>query len=296
MHSQTSQPGQRRDNNKGHNKYQKKYVPKANDSASTTKLNEGKGEPNGSQNHDESRSGSLTSSLRQSSEKVNYRTGGQGGKIKQNDGSRRQVWRSGGSNEKSLPKKQGNYVKYLPQDDAVATGLGVEDGGIDVVETQGIADLLNQELRSLLRMKPREFWREDSSWKIGCEVLPKAAYRNLLMLSEPLDRAWNDAAAYSFSLFMGKATQFNNAATGTHCLFRKVNGAQTVIETKPQLIQPARNTSAWYTDPLAETRPRMVEEEYQQQARKFLTQVQNFLGKEDDVVDDISIETSHIGF
>lgn len=51
-------------------------------------------------------------------------------------------------------------MSYLPQDEAVASGLGAEEGGSDPVESQRVVDLLNGELSRLLRLKPREFWRE----------------------------------------------------------------------------------------------------------------------------------------
>ncbi|KAL2895065.1 Activating signal cointegrator 1 complex subunit 2 [Bienertia sinuspersici] len=54
----------------------------------------------------------------------------------------------------------GNFVNYLPQDEAVAVGLGAEEGGLDPLESQRVVDLLNRELSRLLRLKPREFWRE----------------------------------------------------------------------------------------------------------------------------------------
>ncbi|KAL1564745.1 activating signal cointegrator 1 complex subunit 2-like [Salvia divinorum] len=52
----------------------------------------------------------------------------------------------------------GNFVIYLPQDEAVAAGL--EEGGLDPVESQRVVDLLNRELSRLLKLRPREFWRE----------------------------------------------------------------------------------------------------------------------------------------
>eukprot|EP00249_Psilotum_nudum_P024031 c29066_g1_i1 orf=845-3769(-) len=54
---------------------------------------------------------------------------------------------------------EGAFVPYLPQDDAMAAGLVGHEGGVDAVETQRVADLLNEELSKLLRMNPREFWR-----------------------------------------------------------------------------------------------------------------------------------------
>lgn len=54
----------------------------------------------------------------------------------------------------------GNFVNYLPQDEAVAAGLGAEEGGLDPVESQRVVDLLNRELSRLLKLNPKEFWRE----------------------------------------------------------------------------------------------------------------------------------------
>lgn len=56
--------------------------------------------------------------------------------------------------------QSGSFVNYLPQDEAVAAGLGAEEGGMDPVESQRVVDLLNRELSRLLKLKPREFWRE----------------------------------------------------------------------------------------------------------------------------------------
>ncbi|TKY74987.1 Activating signal cointegrator 1 complex subunit 2 [Spatholobus suberectus] len=54
----------------------------------------------------------------------------------------------------------GNFVKYLPQDEAVAAGLGAEDGALDPLESQRVVDLLNTHLSRLLKLKPKEFWRQ----------------------------------------------------------------------------------------------------------------------------------------
>ena len=54
----------------------------------------------------------------------------------------------------------GNFVNYLPQDEAVAAGLRAEEGGLDAMESQRVVDLLNRELSRLLKLNPREFWRE----------------------------------------------------------------------------------------------------------------------------------------
>ncbi|XP_004501524.1 uncharacterized protein [Cicer arietinum] len=54
----------------------------------------------------------------------------------------------------------GNFVKYLPQDEAVAAGLGAEDGGLDPIESQRVVDLLNSHLSCLLKLKPKDFWSQ----------------------------------------------------------------------------------------------------------------------------------------
>ncbi|KAJ4964644.1 hypothetical protein NE237_016493 [Protea cynaroides] len=57
----------------------------------------------------------------------------------------------------------GSFVNYLPQDEAVASGLGAEDGGLDPVSSQRVVDLLNKELSRLLMLPPRDFWRNVAS-------------------------------------------------------------------------------------------------------------------------------------
>lgn len=153
---QNSQPGQRRDNYKGFNKNQNKYIPKA---TAQSDSNKPKPDPGGAQNYDESGSRLLTSSLRQNSDRkpMNYKNRGDGKASSGNNCI--QVWRGSSGNEEKMSSDKCKFVKYLPQDDAIAAGLGAEDGGLDPEETQGVADLLNQELRALLRMRPREFWR-----------------------------------------------------------------------------------------------------------------------------------------
>lgn len=68
--------------------------------------------------------------------------------------------RMGGNGEwVSRASPNGNFVVYLPQDEAVAAGLGPE-GGSDPVESQRVVDLLNRELSRLLKLRPKDFWRE----------------------------------------------------------------------------------------------------------------------------------------
>uniref|UniRef100_A0A7N0UK89 CUE domain-containing protein n=1 Tax=Kalanchoe fedtschenkoi TaxID=63787 RepID=A0A7N0UK89_KALFE len=57
----------------------------------------------------------------------------------------------------------GNFVNYLPQDEAVAIGLGADEGGLDPLESQRVVDLLNRELSRLLKLNPTDFWRQVAS-------------------------------------------------------------------------------------------------------------------------------------
>lgn len=57
----------------------------------------------------------------------------------------------------------GNFVNYLPQDEAVASGLSADEGALDPLESQRVVDLLNRELSRLLKLRPRDFWREVAS-------------------------------------------------------------------------------------------------------------------------------------
>ncbi|WMV27328.1 hypothetical protein MTR67_020713 [Solanum verrucosum] len=57
----------------------------------------------------------------------------------------------------------GKFVDYLPQDEAVAAGLGADEGALDPMESQRVVDVLNRELCRLLKMNARDFWREVAS-------------------------------------------------------------------------------------------------------------------------------------
>ncbi|XP_045800205.1 activating signal cointegrator 1 complex subunit 2 isoform X1 [Trifolium pratense] len=59
--------------------------------------------------------------------------------------------------------RNGNFVYYLPQDEAVASGFGAEDGGLDALESQKVVDLLNSQLSRLLKLKPKDFWSQVAS-------------------------------------------------------------------------------------------------------------------------------------
>ncbi|KAH9755780.1 CUE domain-containing protein [Citrus sinensis] len=67
------------------------------------------------------------------------------------------------SSRATAPSPSGNFVNYLPHDEAVAAGLGADEGGLDPVESQRVVDLLNRELYRLLKLNPRDFWRQVAS-------------------------------------------------------------------------------------------------------------------------------------
>jgi len=111
-------------NNKGFNKVQKKFVP----------INP---------------TPTLSTSLREKQQQ----TGSGSGSNSNNSSGRVQL---GGVN--------GNFVYYLPQDEAVAAGFGAEDGGLDALESQKVVDLLNSQLSRLLKLKPKDFWSQGTSF------------------------------------------------------------------------------------------------------------------------------------
>ncbi|AAF24949.1 T22C5.20 [Arabidopsis thaliana] len=101
---------------------------------------------------------SLSSSLRQSD------SSGASSRVSASGGSRVRIGDQGQLvSSKSPAQGGGSFVNYLPQDEAVAAGLGPDDGGLDPVESQGVVDLLNRELTRLLKLNPRDFWREVAS-------------------------------------------------------------------------------------------------------------------------------------
>uniref|UniRef100_A0A1J3D217 Activating signal cointegrator 1 complex subunit 2 n=1 Tax=Noccaea caerulescens TaxID=107243 RepID=A0A1J3D217_NOCCA len=101
---------------------------------------------------------SLSSSLRQSDSSTATPRGSTPGGSRVRMGDQGQWVPS-----KSPAQGGGSFVNYLPQDEAIAAGLGTEDGGLDPVESQGVVDLLNRELTRMLKLNPREFWREVAS-------------------------------------------------------------------------------------------------------------------------------------
>ncbi|KAK3020759.1 hypothetical protein RJ639_047887 [Escallonia herrerae] len=98
----------------------------------------------------------LSHSLRQFQSDT-YVAASSGGAPASTDGAR--AGENGTIAANSVPS--GNFVNYLPQDEAVAAGLGADEGGLDPVESQRVVDLLNRELSRLLRLNPRDFWKED---------------------------------------------------------------------------------------------------------------------------------------
>lgn len=91
----------------------------------------------------------LSKSLRQNSDvAISSRATSSGGRASSRDAGA------------SAHTHSGNFVNYLPQDEAVAAGLSADEGGLDPVESQRVVDLLNRELSRLLKLKPRDFWRE----------------------------------------------------------------------------------------------------------------------------------------
>lgn len=55
---------------------------------------------------------------------------------------------------------RGSFLHYLPQDEAVASGLGAQEGALDPLESQRVVDIANEELSRLLKLSPREFWKQ----------------------------------------------------------------------------------------------------------------------------------------
>ncbi|XVF36406.1 hypothetical protein REPUB_Repub19eG0055900 [Reevesia pubescens] len=125
------------DNRNNYPKTQMKFVPKI-------------------QNHNKNPSPTtLSASLRQSIPKQHDAPPSTSSRVRMADNG---DWVSNRGTPYAPP--DGNFVNYLPQDEAVAAGLGAEDGGLDPVESQRVVDLLNRELSRLLKLSPREFWKQ----------------------------------------------------------------------------------------------------------------------------------------
>ncbi|KAK3029792.1 hypothetical protein RJ639_038234 [Escallonia herrerae] len=96
----------------------------------------------------------LSNSLRQSQSDT-YVAASSGGAPASTAGAR--AGENGGIAMNSVPS--GNFVNYLPQDEAVAAGLGADEGGLDPVESQRVVDLLNRELsRDAVNIAVRAFF------------------------------------------------------------------------------------------------------------------------------------------
>ncbi|XP_043714373.1 activating signal cointegrator 1 complex subunit 2-like isoform X2 [Telopea speciosissima] len=151
----------RQDGNRGALRTQKKFVPKTSNTSISTKepLNEQppfstslrRSFPTQSSDGAEAATSSSSSSSRSSIATTTSVT----------TTSRVRLGENG--NWVSNRQQGGNFVNYLPHDEAVASGLGAEDGALDPVESQRVVDLLNRELSRLLNLPPRDFWIEVAS-------------------------------------------------------------------------------------------------------------------------------------
>ncbi|MCL7037513.1 hypothetical protein MKW94_010010 [Papaver nudicaule] len=133
------------------NKSQQKYVPKNQNSSEST-----------AKNSSSSPTPPLTTSLRDPPPSIHNTSTSSSSGSSSSTNSRVRI----GDNGKWVSKQSGsggNFVIYLPQDEAVAAGLGAEHGALDPVESQRVVDLLNRELSRLLKLNPRDFWKEVAS-------------------------------------------------------------------------------------------------------------------------------------
>ena len=94
--------------------------------------------------------------------------------------------RAGGGASRRAPGAmelaKGNFLPYLPQDEAAATGSGPA-GGLDTSETQQVVDSANQELAILLRLSEREFGVQ-GTWPAH-SVLPNMYGQTLTGVTPP---------------------------------------------------------------------------------------------------------------
>ena len=147
----------RQDGNKGFTKTtQQKFVPKNQNSAPK--------EPNPNPNPNPT----LSSSLRQSL-------------LKQSDSAAAAAATTSRESKELVSRRaaSGNFVNYLPQDEAVAAGLGPNDAGSDALLSQSVVDLLNRELSRLLKLNPRDFWREGNLLPLfsSCKMISRFCCR-----------------------------------------------------------------------------------------------------------------------
>ncbi|KAL5559163.1 hypothetical protein UlMin_035374 [Ulmus minor] len=131
--------------NKGFTKTQKVFLPKNQDQNQNSETKQSNPTPSLSTSFRQSLSGQSDASATRNS------AAGSGSRVQ--------------SGKNGVPRRDGggNFVNYLPQDEAVAAGLGAEEGGLDPVESQRVVDHLNTELSRLLKLNPRDFWREVAS-------------------------------------------------------------------------------------------------------------------------------------
>ncbi|KAG6608430.1 Activating signal cointegrator 1 complex subunit 2, partial [Cucurbita argyrosperma subsp. sororia] len=129
------------DGNKGLRKDQKKYIPKNQNQSSKQLLNP---KP--------TLSASFRHSLPKSSDSAAVSTAAAP--------SMSRIQMSVSGDWVSSRVSGGSFVNYLPQDEAVASGLRAEEGALDPVESQRVVDLLNRELSRLLKLSAKEFWTE----------------------------------------------------------------------------------------------------------------------------------------
>ncbi|XP_074574761.1 uncharacterized protein LOC141831249 [Curcuma longa] len=135
-----SAPPQRSQGSRAPYRYQKKFVPRNNSPSSATTASSSSSSSSASTNPSISTSGNLPSSLTIALRDSSSASSGSRSKEKRGDG--------------------GDFIAYLPHDEAIACGLSADAGGLDAVESQMVVDLLNDELSRILKMRPKDFWRE----------------------------------------------------------------------------------------------------------------------------------------
>jgi activating signal cointegrator complex subunit 2 len=119
-------------NKEGFGKTHKKFVPKNQNSSPK--------EPNPNPNSNPTLSNSLRQSLSKQSDGATASSSVEAPKMTRIRMGENGEWVSSGR------AQGGNFVNYLPQDEAVAAGLNANEGGLDPVESQRVVDLLNREL------------------------------------------------------------------------------------------------------------------------------------------------------
>ncbi|KAG6514712.1 hypothetical protein ZIOFF_025082 [Zingiber officinale] len=140
----SSAPPQRSQGSRAPYGYQKKFVPRNNPPSSTSTTtaaaSSSSSSSSSSTNPSISTGGNLPPSLTTALRNSSSSSSGSRSKEKRGDG--------------------GNFIAYLPHDEAIACGLSADAGGLDAIESQMVVDLLNDELSRILKMRPKDFWRE----------------------------------------------------------------------------------------------------------------------------------------